>query len=225
MAYLIQKDYNLTIQDVQLQQLISADPEIQATAEAWAQARIVSHLTQKYDIDREFRDTTTFDPLVSYKSDALVVYNLLLYYVTPPAKYFDFNRTYFAGNEVLYLDSVYTCKSTIKGVLPTDTGYWSTGVPYSVTAGTLPTDTSKWTKGDNRSQEVVQCMTDFAIFRIIQRISPRHMQKSRIDAYNESKQWLMDAAEGKITIDFPLRQLKQGFRIRFNSNPKNQNIY
>lgn len=40
--------------------------------------------------------------------------------------------------------------------------------------------------------------------------------------YNESKQWLLDASEGKITIDFPLRQLKQGFGIRFNSNPRNE---
>lgn len=225
MAYLIQKDYNLPIQDIQLQQLISSDPEIQATAEAWAQARIISHLTQKYDIDREFRDTTAFDLTKTYTSDSLVTYLGSLYYVTPPAKYFDFNQTYFLNATVFYLGSVYTAKTTIKGYLPSDLSYWSVGIPYTIVAGTLPTDATKWTKGDNRSQEVVQCMVDFAIFRIIQRISPRSMQKSRVDAYNDSKAWLLDAAEGRITIDFPYRQLKQGFRTRFNSNPKNQNIY
>ena len=225
MAYLIQKDYNLPIQDTHLQQMISADPLIQSTAESWAQARIISHLVQKYDVEQEFTDTGAFSALVAYNANDRVVYINELYYVTPPAPAYNFNTIYETGDSVLYEKNTYTAKTSNKGILPTSESYWIDNGVYSVTINTLPTDATKWTKGDNRSAEIVQCMTDLALFRILQRVSPRMIQQSRKDAYNESMAWLKDCAEGVLTLDFPLKQLKQGFRIRFNSSPKNPNTY
>lgn len=60
MAYLIPKDYNVNIQDVNLQQIISADETIRTRAQMSGEAEAVSYLRQKYDISREFQDLLPF---------------------------------------------------------------------------------------------------------------------------------------------------------------------
>ena len=68
MAYLIPKDYNVNIQDVNLQQIISADESIRARAQMSGESEAISYLRQKYDISREFQELLPFSLAKTYKA-------------------------------------------------------------------------------------------------------------------------------------------------------------
>ncbi len=72
MPYLRVRDYIKTIQDANLLQIISSDDTIRLEAEIAAEAEVKGYLTQKYDTDKEFTETTVWDPTVSYKAENLV---------------------------------------------------------------------------------------------------------------------------------------------------------
>lgn len=59
MAYLNNDDFNLHIQDVNLQQIINNNEAIRDQSNLLAIAEVRSYLIQKYDIDLELTKTTT----------------------------------------------------------------------------------------------------------------------------------------------------------------------
>ena len=56
MSYIISKDLLRTIQDINLQQIISADQTILDKAILAGEAEAKSYLRQKYDLTKEFTD-------------------------------------------------------------------------------------------------------------------------------------------------------------------------
>jgi hypothetical protein len=79
MAYLRLKDYNVNIQPAQLNQITANDPTIRILAEQRAQEEIISRLTQKYDTDKEFKDTMVWSRTISYKGGDLVYLDAMPY--------------------------------------------------------------------------------------------------------------------------------------------------
>jgi hypothetical protein len=72
MAYLRLQDYYTTIQDANLQQVLSNTDSYRTTKEQAALTEITSYLIQKYDCTDEFRDTKTFSFTTYYKAKQLV---------------------------------------------------------------------------------------------------------------------------------------------------------
>jgi len=291
MAYLRLFDYYRSIQDAQLQQVISSNDSIRLIAEIEAQAEAISYLTQKYDTESEFSDTTIFDVTISYKANSLIELNfdeylstnnyipddLVIYvknayictanttgtfapakwtligkqydlfFATIPEMEFNYRHYYLAGEKVFFKNKVYTALKPspiidqqtslqynttnaipLPNVFPDDNinglTYWGVGVPYAVAAGTLPTDTL-WTKGDNRSIQLVYKIVDICLFNLHSRIAPKNIPQLRMDRYAAAIAWLDMAKAGEITADIPLRQPKQGARMRWSSQPRNINNY
>lgn len=98
MAYLTPKDYQVNIQDANLQQIITNDESIRARAQLAGEAEAQSYLKQKYDISREFQnmqpfnftatylglqrfylDANEYNPLSTYNSNELTRYNGKVY--------------------------------------------------------------------------------------------------------------------------------------------------
>jgi hypothetical protein len=291
MAYLRLFDYYRSIQDAQLQQVISSNDSIRLIAEIEAQAEAISYLTQKYDTESEFSDTTIFDATISYKANSLIELNfdeylstnnyipddLVIYvknayictanttgtfapakwtligkqydlfFATIPEMEFNYRHYYLAGEKVFFKNKVYTALKPspiidqqtslqysttnaipLPNVFPDDSinglTYWGVGTPYAVAAGTLPTDTL-WTKGDNRSIQLVYKIVDICLFNLHSRIAPKNIPQLRMDRYAAAIAWLDMAKAGEITADIPLRQPKQGARMRWSSQPRNINNY
>lgn len=248
MPYLRSKDFDLIIQPDNLAQVISSDTSIRLFAERVAKEEIQFYLQNKYDLVKEFTDTTTFDATVTYKAKNRVDYNDNLYFVSLPHPEFDYKESYLVGDEVWWKDKVYTCliptinyshedilqynqyaDVPIRNVFPDNTIYgeihWGVGVAYSVTANTLPTDATKWTAGDNRSQLILENMLHIAMFKALPRIAPRNMPQNRKDSYNNAIAWLKEARGGEGEANLPLIQPATGKRILWGSNTKNINHY
>lgn len=171
-----------------------------------------------------------------------------LFYVTLPKTEFNEKTNYAVGDQVFWKDKVYTCviASTTythlqeiqfgdydnippKNVFPDNATngvkYWGSGTSYSVAAGTLPTDTAKWTTGDNRSQKIIDCCIDIALYKMHSRIAPNNIPQLRIDNYDSAILWLKACGKGSVTAALTTIQPKQGRRIRYGGNIKNSNFY
>ncbi len=171
-----------------------------------------------------------------------------MFYVTVPKSEFNYETLYEKDDEVFYKDKTYTAilgstpydhETALQyrvyanlpfiNIFPNDptygTRFWGTGVAYTVAAGTLPTVTAKWTEGDNRSQQMVDCMIDIALYKIHSRIAPRNIPQLRIDNFDNAITWLKACAKGFVSPDLPIIQPKQGSRIRYGGNIKNINSY
>ena len=154
-----------------------------------------------------------------------------LFYAIYPEPLFDFYKKYEAGNEVFYAGKTYTCQASIQNVFPDDAErgaqFWGSGTSYTIPAGTLPTDTDYWIDGDNRSQQVLQCMIDICLFHLHSRLAPGNIPALRVERYSNSKDWLRMAGgqmDG-VTADIPLIQPKSGMRTRSGGNVKRINLY
>lgn len=188
--------------------------------------------------------TGTFDPtkwtLLGNKYD--------LYYVTVPKSPFNYKTIYKAGDEVFYKDKVYTAALPTPlpdhqtamqygrtnyvpalNVAPDDpvdgATYWGLGTAYTVAGSTLPTDTTKWTKGDNRSRQLVRKLVDICLYYLHDRISPRNIPQLRKDHYAAAIAWLDMAKDGELAVDIPIRQPRQGWRMRWSSEIRRVNDY
>ena len=169
-----------------------------------------------------------------------------LFFVTLPKPEFNYQVLYTKDEQVFWKDKVYTAQydtpqyghedqlqtnnpATAMNFFPDDPingpGQWGTGVAYSVAAGTLPTDATKWTSGDNRSQKILECLIDIALYKIHARIAPNNTPQLRIDNYDAAILWLKACAKGTVTANVPVIQPKQGRRIRYGGNTKNVNSY
>ena len=146
------------------------------------------------------------------------------FYVFYPYPNFDIRTTYLASDKVFWKDKIYTSISGALGFFPDNSFFWSSGVPFSVTA-TMPSDATKWKAGDNRNQQIVLFLVDMTLYHLHRRIAPRDIPQHRIDAYDSAVCWLKMAGRGEITADLPLIVQDQGNRIRYGSNPRNINSY
>lgn len=222
MGYLIQSDYLLHIQDINLQQLISNNIAVQKQAEKYAQAKITGYLSAKYDCEEEFKETTAFSNIVTYKPNDLVVYNSELYHVSlNGAVAFNYSTLYKKNTKVYYKSSIYTCINDSIGNLPTELDFFTNDNINVV--GVLPTDDTKWTKADNRSVLIYNWYVELTVYYCYTRLSPRNIPQLRIDQKNEVIADLQNAQIGVSINLYDLQSIqpKQGRTIRFNSTPKN----
>jgi hypothetical protein len=102
MAYIIPSDYLRTIQDANLQQVINSNPVIQDGAELAAQAEAISYLRQKYDVSREFTNTTKWDRTAPYSAADRVYLNAPAYAAA---------NTYNINDLTLVSGQVYSCNT------------------------------------------------------------------------------------------------------------------
>lgn len=149
-----------------------------------------------------------------------------LFYVTLPHDEYDNATSYVAGDIIYYNNIAYTCLINCKGILPIETGFWSAGSAYTLTA-TYPDDDTKWTEGDNRNQQIVMYLLDITLYHLHSRINPRNvpdLRKERYDGNNATQNggaiaWLKRVSSGDITADLPQILPQQGMSIRWgNSN-------
>lgn len=118
---------------------------------------------------------------------------------------------YVVGDKISYLGIIYSAVANNTNVLPTsDFKKWE---PVS------------WLAGDNRSAQMVQYMIDVCLYHIHSRIAPRNIPQLRVDRRDEAVKWLKMAGDGSITASLPIKQPKQGGRIRYGGNVKNANSY
>ena len=131
MAYLIQHDYKKLIQTDNLSQVIGADNSVLSQMEAVAQAEIVGHLIQKYEVSKEFTSTsqyTTYGGTYSAKNRIYLdgnTYNAAL--------------TYTAHSIVLYSGSVYFNANAINTPEAWNSSHWTLlGLQYDMFYVSLP---------------------------------------------------------------------------------------
>lgn len=93
------------------------------------------------------------------------------------------------------------------------------------------TDITKWLpvsfiSGDNRNPQLVELNVHIAVYKLSTRISPRNIPDIWVKNYDDAIAWLKNAARGNdITANLPLKQPKQGFRMRWGGHTKQQNTY
>jgi hypothetical protein len=151
-----------------------------------------------------------------------------LFYVTLPYDEYVNTTSYVVGDKVYFNNIEYTCLLNCKGILPTETGFWSVGSAYTLTA-TYPDDTTKWTEGDNRNQQIVMYLLDITLYHLHSRINPRNipdLRKERYDGNNATQNggaiaWLKRVASGDITADLPSILPQQGVSIRWGNSDGN----
>lgn len=104
MAYLIDADYERLIQDVNVQQIISGNLSLKSKAELTALTEIKSYLVQKYDVAKEFTDTTAYNPIATYKGASRVYLS---------ATFYNESSTYALNALVQKAGKVYKCTTAI----------------------------------------------------------------------------------------------------------------
>ena len=102
MAYLTLQDYIFTIQDRAFSQLVQGDMTKRLKAENTALDIIISHLTQKYDINSEFTDTKAWNPSITYNAWDRVIIDYSAWVSA---------MSYVVGNCVIYNGNGYVCKT------------------------------------------------------------------------------------------------------------------
>lgn len=101
MGYITARDYLKTIQDVNLLQIITSNRSIQKLAEQSAQAEAISFLKQKYDVTKEFTDTTKWAQSEPYSAADRVYLDADAYSAGA--------TSYALGALVVYQYNVYRC--------------------------------------------------------------------------------------------------------------------
>lgn len=104
MAYLRLQDYYQQIQSLQLNQITGSDNSIRLSAEYKAIEELRSYLVQKYDMDSELTDTSTWSNTSIYKAKNRIYLD---------ANAYSASSTYAIGALVLQSGNVYRCLNTI----------------------------------------------------------------------------------------------------------------
>lgn len=133
MPYLRKIDYRIQIQSDNLNQIISNDDSVRLNAESAALAKMISKLTQKYDVSDEFRDTVVYSPTVAtYKAKTLVYLDATAYSAA---------SVYPLNSLVLQAGNVYKCTTAILVAEPFDITKWQLlGAQYDLFNGILPNE-------------------------------------------------------------------------------------
>jgi len=171
-----------------------------------------------------------------------------IYYVKYPSPLFDYKKYYKLNDVVYWGDRTYTCIKETRILTHTDELQYSNyeNIPllnifpddpingasqwlpaeltYELPAGT-PLTNSAWAKSDNRNQLMLSTMVNVVLFYAHQSIAPRNIPQRIIDNYTKAVETLTGASRGEFTFRLPLLQPKQGSRIRFGGNIKNENSY
>lgn len=165
-----------------------------------------------------------------------------------PAPVFNNTQVYKPGDVVFWRDKVYTCvlaTNTLDqeqalqyfkyeavppaNVFPDDPAngktYWGTGVAYSIAPGVDITNTTKWAAGDNRCKQIVWCVVALTLYYVHARIAPRNIPEIRLDDKERADKRIKEFAQGDKTPKLPAKQPRQGARIRYGGNIKNNNTY
>jgi hypothetical protein len=163
-----------------------------------------------------------------------------------PAPLFNYRSVYKVGNTVFWKDKVYTCAietSTTAdylqylnyqnippaNIFPDDlvngVQYWGAGVAYSVAPGTDILNTTKWLPGDTRCKQIVWCVVALTLYYVHARIAPRNVPELRQDDQRRADKMIKQFAEGDKTPKLPVKQPRQGARVRYGGNIKNNNTY
>jgi hypothetical protein len=169
-----------------------------------------------------------------------------LYYAKLPFPEFNVYANYVVGDEIFWKDKTYTCKrdTTVIGQetalqygtyanVPLSNSFpdaigdtqWQFDDDYEVPADTEITDTDFWALGDNRDQQMVMYFIDITLFHLHSRIAPQNIPQLRVDRYNAAIDWLKMCANGDVTPKLTKIQPKEGMRIRWGGNVRNQNNY
>lgn len=161
---------------------------------------------------------------------------------------FDINKKYNVGSVVFWRDKIYTCvqathtlsaEDTLqyfryenvppRNVLPDDPDngvyFWGHGVPYIIAPGVEITDTTKWRAGDNRCKQVVYIVVCLTLYYIHTRIAPRNIPELRKGEADAANAMIEAFARGQRTPTLPAKQPRQGARVRYGGNIKNNNTY
>ncbi len=109
---------------------------------------------------------------------------------------------------------------------------WFTGTTYYF-SGVQPTNLTYFTKGDNRNPQIKMYLIDIILYHLHSRLNPRNIPELRNIRYdgNSSLQtggaigWLKNVEKGKVNLNVPEIEPKQGGSIRFGSYPKTNNWY
>lgn len=115
MGYLIPSDYNRFIQDVSVSQVVSGNPAYQPMAEVAAQAEISSYLRQKYEVAKEFTNTSLYNPQATYSSADRVYLDATAYNAL---------ATYTQGQLTLQAGKIYQCTTTISVPEAFNSAHW-----------------------------------------------------------------------------------------------------
>lgn len=166
-----------------------------------------------------------------------------------PAPEFNYKTLYNVGDNVIWEGKRYVCAIASTppsqaqalqyltynnvpygNVFPNDPvnglQYWGAGVAFTVPVSTAIDNTALWVQDDPRSRQVVKCVVDITLYYVHDRIAPRNIPDLRVKNYDDSIAKLKGFAEGKTTnVKMALIQPKQGGRIRWGGNIKNNNTY
>lgn len=129
MAYLIQKDYQVNIQDVNIQQIISNDETIRDRAQLSGEAEAKSYLKQKYDISREFQDLFPFSISKTYYA-----FNRFYLY----AEQYQQTLTYNIGDLATNDNNVYICNTNSTTGVFNQANWDALGVIYTIFSAPPP---------------------------------------------------------------------------------------
>lgn len=131
MAYLRAKDFDLIIQADNLAQVISGDTSIRLFAERAAKEEIEFYLSSKFDLTKEFTDTTVFSMTTTYKAKNRVYLDGTVWSSA---------TTYALNNIVSKGGYVYYCiQAGLNQDPTTETDYWTLiGAQYDLYYVTLP---------------------------------------------------------------------------------------
>ncbi len=130
MGYLVLHDYNLFIQPSELKQIQTNDVFIMLNAESFAKGQMISHLTQRYDVEREFQETLPYNPDKVYNSWDLVEINFAA---------FDATKTYALKACVIQAGNGYICTTPITVAGAFNASEWALlGAQYDLFYVTTP---------------------------------------------------------------------------------------
>lgn len=178
----------------------------------------------------------------------LIAQEYAIYSPILPAEIFDINKKYKVGDIVFWRDKVYTCAQVTttlsaedtlqyfryenvppRNVIPDDLDngsyFWGDGIPYQIDPGVEITNGSLWKPGDNRCKQVVYIVCCLTLYYIHTRIAPRNVPEVRLNEAGAAEARIKEFAEGKKTPTLPKKQPRQGARVRYGGNIKNNNTY
>lgn len=128
MSYIIYNDFKKLIQLDNLNQIISSDTSLLSGVELIAQEESTSYLVQKYQLDKEFTDTTIWSSTSIYKGGNRIYLDSLAY---------DTGTSYNPGDLALVTGNVYICITPTAGGF--DLSAWTLiGPQYKLYFITLP---------------------------------------------------------------------------------------
>jgi hypothetical protein len=138
MGYLRSQDYLSVIQSAELNQLTTNNSAVLRQAEAFAQGQMISHLTQRYDTDREFQPTTAWDPTKPYNAWDLIEINYPTY---------DATKTYPLSSLVIQSGVGYKCTTAITTPEAFNAAHWTPiGNQYDLYYALMPQEEFNYKK-------------------------------------------------------------------------------